>query len=129
MTLSTIHSTKGNEYGHVVYFDVRDPSASSPQDVEEERRVAYVAATRAIDSLLVTAPRGKQSAFVREMALNRALADLSSGRLRLRLWENRIRRLLGRGAPADRSSDGPSATDDLKADLRFRRLLRRARSR
>jgi DNA helicase-2/ATP-dependent DNA helicase PcrA len=129
VALSTIHSTKGNEYAHVVYFDVRDPSASGPEEVEEERRVAYVAATRAIDSLLVTAPKGKQSAFVREMALNPALADLSSGRLRLRLWGHKIRRVLRLSALAAKSAGGPSAIDDLRAELRFRRRLRRTNSR
>lgn len=54
--LSTIHSAKGLEYGHVYLLDVMDgilPKAGEDTDIEEERRLFYVALTRAREELSV----------------------------------------------------------------------------
>ena len=62
MTLSTIHSAKGLEWKHVFVIGLLDglfPSTKSSKtlrDVEEERRLFYVACTRAKDSLILTHP-------------------------------------------------------------------------
>ena len=85
VTLSTIHRTKGNEYRNVVYYNMSAPStAAAPESLEEERRVAYVALTRARDHLLVTAPTGRQSPFLSEAALDPVFSGTSSPGLRLR---------------------------------------------
>jgi superfamily I DNA/RNA helicase len=70
--LSTIHRVKGQEFRNVVYFNLSQNSsdARQPDFVEEERRVAYVAATRPKDDLLVTFSITKPSDFLREIALN-----------------------------------------------------------
>lgn len=85
VTLSTIHQTKGCEYGNVVYFNLsQDGRPETDSDVEEERRVCYVGITRAISNLLVTAPKDKPSKFLRELALNpefRSTADTELRRL------------------------------------------------
>lgn len=57
--LMTIHTSKGMEFSHVFVCMLNEgffPSAQAktPQDMEEERRVAYVAFTRAKDSLYLT---------------------------------------------------------------------------
>lgn len=68
LTLSTIHSAKGLEWGVVLILDLvedRFPSRralSSPEDLEEERRLMYVACTRARDELCLLAP---ESVFLR----------------------------------------------------------------
>ena len=91
LTLSTVHSAKGLEWPVVVIIWVMEgyfPSArayGSEDDLEEERRLLYVAATRARDDLLLCYPgmesrpvryagggfegfrRGGLSAFVREL--------------------------------------------------------------
>ncbi len=67
--LSTIHKTKGKEFRNVVYFDLSQPDSRMVGE-EEERRVAYVGATRPKDDLLVTFQAGNPSPFLREMALN-----------------------------------------------------------
>lgn len=67
--LSTIHKTKGKEFRSVVYFDLSQPDSRIIGE-EEERRVAYVGATRPKDDLLVTFQAGNPSPFLREMALN-----------------------------------------------------------
>jgi DNA helicase II / ATP-dependent DNA helicase PcrA len=76
VALMTIHKAKGKEWRGVVLFhqEWRKPnsfeSASQEEtkhDVEEERRVVYVGATRAIEALWVTAERGKRSIFVDEL--------------------------------------------------------------
>ncbi len=62
LILSTIHSAKGQEWRNVFVLDVIDgriPSdlaVGSPDQIEEERRLLYVAMTRARDSLHVIQP-------------------------------------------------------------------------
>lgn len=63
LNLSTVHSAKGKEYKHVFIIDVYDgmfPTKSdrevTPVEVEEERRLFYVAMTRAKDSLTILFP-------------------------------------------------------------------------
>jgi DNA helicase-2/ATP-dependent DNA helicase PcrA len=62
LTLSTIHSAKGLEWNSVIItncLDGRFPSVHSardPDDLEEERRLMYVAATRAKEHLIITYP-------------------------------------------------------------------------
>jgi DNA helicase-2/ATP-dependent DNA helicase PcrA len=61
--LSTIHQAKGLEYGTVFVIMLCEgmfPSSrsmESPEGEEEERRLFYVAATRAKDELYLTHPR------------------------------------------------------------------------
>jgi DNA helicase-2/ATP-dependent DNA helicase PcrA len=61
VTLSTIHSAKGLEW-RVVFLiwaaDGRFPSPMSvrPEELEEERRLMYVASTRARDELYISYP-------------------------------------------------------------------------
>jgi len=63
LTLSTIHSAKGQEWNSVYVLNTSDgciPSdmaTGSPEDIEEERRLLYVAMTRAKDSLYLVHPR------------------------------------------------------------------------
>ena len=62
LTLSTIHSAKGLEWNSVIItncLDGRFPSSASvndPESLEEERRLMYVAATRAKEHLIITYP-------------------------------------------------------------------------
>jgi DNA helicase-2/ATP-dependent DNA helicase PcrA len=66
LTLSTVHSAKGLEWPVVIIIWVmegRFPSSmsySTPADLEEERRLMYVAATRAKDQLIMCYP-GQES--------------------------------------------------------------------
>ena len=61
VTLSTIHSAKGLEWHAVFVIWAADgrfpgPMSVSPEDLEEERRLMYVASTRARDELYLTYP-------------------------------------------------------------------------
>jgi DNA helicase-2/ATP-dependent DNA helicase PcrA len=62
LVLSTIHSAKGLEWHSVFIISAvegRFPSSQSfgrPEDLEEERRLMYVATTRAKDNLYITYP-------------------------------------------------------------------------
>lgn len=85
ITLSTVHSAKGLEWQHVIILDLvedRFPSKHAltrSEDYEEERRLLYVACTRAKDSLSLFVPqnlyqrgrgfeeRATPSPFVREI--------------------------------------------------------------
>lgn len=66
LTLSTIHSVKGLEFDCVFVVDIVDaiaiPSNQSDElDSEEERRLFYVAMTRAKESLFLLAPKTHNS--------------------------------------------------------------------
>lgn len=88
--LSTIHKTKGKEFRNVVYFDLSQPDSRIIGE-EEERRVAYVGATRPKDDLLVTFQAGNPSPFLREMALNPKYKALDSESLARALAQSRRR--------------------------------------
>jgi superfamily I DNA/RNA helicase len=76
LTLATVHSTKGLEYDHVTVVGMdagRFPSARSIADapdparqLEEERRLAYVAWTRARSSLTLSYDPASPSPFLLE---------------------------------------------------------------
>jgi len=70
--LSTIHRAKGKEFRNVIFFNLSQNEADAKQAhfIEEERRVAYVAATRPKDDLLITYSTNKPSEFLAEIALN-----------------------------------------------------------
>lgn len=72
VTLSTIHRSKGKEFASVVYFHLSENEKRDKDnpDLEEERHVAYVGATRSKDNLLVRYTKGKPSGFLLELALN-----------------------------------------------------------
>lgn len=63
LVLSTVHSSKGLEWKAVLIIDCvedRFPSKKAmnrPEDLEEERRLMYVACTRAMDSLHLFVPK------------------------------------------------------------------------
>lgn len=83
VTLMTIHSAKGLEFDHVYLTGMEErvfPHArvlDDPEQMEEERRLAYVAVTRARRRLIITWARqrrlygqtqlGERSRFLREM--------------------------------------------------------------
>ena len=65
--LSTIHGSKGMEYDRVILVDaVRDVLPSSENDREEERRIFYVAITRAREELILPDYGDCSSPFLRE---------------------------------------------------------------
>ena len=66
MLLSTIHQSKGMEWPVVILpwlVDTIFPSARSVEDgnIDEERRLFYVAVTRAKDRLYLSVPRSKKT--------------------------------------------------------------------
>ena len=87
--LSTIHKAKGKEFSNVIYFNLSDEMKSKEDpDIEEERRVVYVGATRAIDNLLITYPEDSPSKFLFELALNPEMEHWT-----LKNLENRLKNL------------------------------------
>ena len=66
ITLTTIHGTKGLEYEHVIFLDFCYTTTKKKVDISEERRLYYVAITRAIDNLDIII-FGKPSAFLIEI--------------------------------------------------------------
>ncbi len=63
LTLSTIHSAKGQEWGAVYILNAvdgcipSDMATGTPAEIEEERRLLYVAMTRAKDHLQLMVPQ------------------------------------------------------------------------
>lgn len=71
--LSTMHGAKGLEWKVVFIIDVNKgvvphkKSAGDALGLEEERRLFYVAMTRAKDNLYILSAKGKRSQFIEEM--------------------------------------------------------------
>ncbi len=81
VTLASIHSAKGLEWPVVFVVGCSDgllplQYADSPDQVEEERRLAYVAMTRAGDHLHVSWAQARQPGGRRARAISPFLADL-----------------------------------------------------
>ena len=90
--LGTIHRAKGKEFQNVVYFNLSKTGTSSEKlREEEERRVAYVAATRPKDSLLITFPSAKPSSFLPEIALNPQFEGIEDEDLERRSISTKLR--------------------------------------
>lgn len=76
--LSTMHRSKGLEWKNVYIIDCNEgyvpPKVVSSEDVEEERRLFYVAVTRAKERLYITYVRNKKnkpvSRFISELQLS-----------------------------------------------------------
>ena len=125
--LMTLHSAKGLEFPHVYLAGMEDglfPSymniiSDDPSDVEEERRLAYVGITRAMDELTLTCARMRMtrgetqynpvSRFVREIPAelmeNEVPAPKSAGR-------EMLSELIG--LPAGKSGAGQSPAHDFR---------------
>lgn len=80
--LNTIHSTKGREWVLCFLFDARDSLPrgaksvqNSPADKEEERRVFYVAMTRARHVLGISTRTSRPSPFLREAFLSNKIQN------------------------------------------------------
>lgn len=125
LTLSTIHSAKGQEWKAVFVLNCvdgcipSDLSTGRPEDVEEERRLLYVAMTRARDDLHLLHPL---RFFIRSQhrhgdahvmaPRSRFLPERVLGRFRL---EGAVRRLADDGPAA---APGSAARVDLKQAMR-----------
>ena len=75
VTLSTIHAAKGLEWKKVYFIGVSEglvpyKMANSPEQISEERRLCYVATTRAKQQLVISHSKnsGELSRFLREFA-------------------------------------------------------------
>ena len=72
--LSTIHSAKGMEFDRVLLFDVIDGilpncrASEKPALYQEERRLFYVALTRAKNELVLLSVKNKEKSFPNEIA-------------------------------------------------------------
>lgn len=86
ITLSTIHSAKGLEWRSVTVMGILDgvvPSERSrtPKEIEEERRILYVALTRAKDRLVLSVPSFVSPGWTFFSKESRFLAGLKAGLL------------------------------------------------
>lgn len=131
VTLATIHASKGKEFPHVVLFHLaHDYRSRSDPEWEEERRVTYVGVTRAIRTLLITAPEKEYSDFLIEVSLNPGLAGLSLTKLDKKIYElKKDRRPGARPAHKDAGPDQGAAAStrqklaELEQEFTLRRLL------
>ncbi|MGM0680673.1 MAG: 3'-5' exonuclease, partial [Thermodesulfobacteriota bacterium] len=123
--LSTIHSAKGLEWDTVFIIGLaenRFPSpyaATDPAQFEEERRLLYVAATRAKSALYFTYPRqaGNRDRFTHSFSLTPFLAELPGGLLEPYIkGQIEKQRPLNSAKPKDVSILSSSAKDIQKGD-------------
>ena len=81
VALSTIHRAKGLEFQHVAAIgwaegQLPNYNATTTAQIAEERRLAYVALSRAEDSLLITWSRGRNDPRYPDRAPSRFLAPI-----------------------------------------------------
>ncbi len=121
LVLSTTHSAKGREWKVVFLIWVVDgwfPSARAlrdDQDTEEERRLMYVAMTRARDLLYVVYPvRAYASRFGADYSIDQ-LSRFIDRRVRERMQRKAARRA---GTEDDGLGDGSGRRDGQQIDLR-----------
>ena len=78
VVLMSIHKSKGLEFRHVHFVGVCECVIPHPraEDIDEERRLAYVAITRAKQTLLITSPkRIATKAGIRDVAPSRFIVE------------------------------------------------------
>ena len=90
VTLMTVHGSKGLEFGTVFLVGMEDelfPSIRDPNDteeLEEERRLAYVAITRAKQRLFVSNTKGRRVyGTLKENTPSRFLLDIDPARIEI----------------------------------------------
>jgi DNA helicase-2/ATP-dependent DNA helicase PcrA len=111
VTLLTAHLAKGLEFPIVFVIGMVEKGfpharAELEDDIEEERRLAYVAYTRARERLFVTAPRRRRGpdGWFEDAMLSRFVAEIPEAALRggerggMAVWRGGLG--FGRGAPA-----------------------------
>jgi len=81
VALSTIHRAKGLEFQHVATIgwaegQLPNYNATTPEEVAEEQRLAYVALSRAERSLLMTWSRGRNDPRYPDRSPSRFLAPI-----------------------------------------------------
>lgn len=81
VALSTIHRSKGLEFQHVAAIGLAEGqlpnyNATTPAELAEEQRLAYVALSRAEDSLLITWSRGRNDPRYPDRSPSRFLAPI-----------------------------------------------------
>jgi DNA helicase-2/ATP-dependent DNA helicase PcrA len=119
LVLSTMHSAKGLEWKVVFVIHAADgniPSdmaTGSVEEIEEERRLFYVACTRAKDALYVTHP-------LRYYAAGRGRSDAYGYAQRTRFIPDRLRPLFAesQASPAEEQDDERSPVVATTADIR-----------
>ncbi|MRS11682.1 MAG: ATP-dependent helicase [Actinobacteria bacterium] len=119
LILSTMHSAKGLEFDVVYVIHAADGSipsdmsTGSVEEIEEERRLFYVACTRARDALYVTHP-------LRYYAAGRGRSDAYGYAQRTRFVPDRLRPLFAecQAAPSEGDIDAPAAVATTTADIR-----------
>jgi DNA helicase-2/ATP-dependent DNA helicase PcrA len=123
LILSTIHSAKGQEWGSVFVLNVVDgciPSdlgAGTTEDIEEERRLLYVAMTRAKDHLHLVTPMR----FFTHGQPQRGDRHVYAARTRFIPSAILDKFTLARWSSLDRQGSGArGATPEVKVDLRAR---------
>jgi len=119
LILSTIHSAKGQEWTKVFLLNVVDgciPSdlaVGEQEEIEEERRLLYVAMTRAKDSLHLITP---QRFFVHGQAA-RGDRHVYASRTRF-ISEAMLARFAGISWPPPSTTSGRAPQPDIRVDLK-----------
>ncbi|MGI4900944.1 MAG: ATP-dependent helicase, partial [Janthinobacterium lividum] len=119
LILSTIHSAKGQEWQRVYILNgvdgciPSDLATGAPEEIEEERRLLYVAMTRAKDQLDIIVP---QRFYLTQQS---GAGDRHVYAARTRFIPQRLDALFERGSwpPAVRSAVGSQALAAVKLDI------------
>ncbi|HKI50368.1 MAG TPA: ATP-dependent helicase, partial [Desulfobacteria bacterium] len=93
--LSTIHSSKGMEFSHVMILDGDWVGAGNRSEWEEERRVMYVGMTRAKETLCLMKIPGRPNPFLKEIRGDFIVSRTYTGAFVENEFQNRRYELIG----------------------------------
>jgi ATP-dependent DNA helicase RecQ len=93
--LSTIHSSKGMEFPHVIILDSDWGYPKSRTEWEEERRVMYVGMTRAEETLRLMKVPGRPNPFLREIRGDFVISKTYTGEAIENEFQNKRYELIG----------------------------------
>jgi DNA helicase-2/ATP-dependent DNA helicase PcrA len=117
ITFSTIHSTKGNEYKYVVIFNFIKDKFKNKEQLEEERRLSYVALTRAKNLAIISTNKENYSIFLPEILHNPKYYGLSHKQLKNQLLQLKLKNKISS------SIDINKEISQIEEEIKIRELL------
>lgn len=116
VSLMTVHMAKGKEFDTVFVFNFNEGVLPSPNalldrnGLEEERRIAYVAMTRAVNNLIITCTNDDSMSFAKYKAYtpSRFLKEIKDYKKAYRKFKTLSNTDLGWFDSRKRNTEGPS---------------------
>ncbi len=118
ITFTTIHSTKSNEYLNAIIFNLVKDKPDNNKELEEERRLAYVAITRGKERTLISTNKNNYSIFIVELLQNPIYKGLTLSQLETNLLKLKLNSFISKNEEIFKQ------INSLENEIEIRKLLR-----